>query len=210
MFTGSPIKGVCSSKGVCLSQDVCPFRALYPLKPGLGPAEFVSVTALFSALAIVLSLAESSVPGPLPFFRFGFANIAVLAALVYGGPKMAFFCALLKVSISSIITGRAGGPLFFMALGGTLLSFVIMAVTAYLVKRSEESFFMPSITGISIFGSFAHTLGQLCAASVMWESIDFMRLLAWMSIFSAAAGLLSGIICVMMINKLIINKPGIN
>jgi hypothetical protein len=37
-----------------------------------------------------------------------------------------------------------------------------------------------------------------------------MRLLAWMSIFSAAAGLLSGIICVMMINKLIINKPGIN
>lgn len=173
-------------------------------------AGFITTAAFFGALAIVLSFAENYIPRPTPFMKYGFANIAVLGALVMGGSVMCLLCAVLKIVGTALSTGTLGSPLFMMSITGTALSCMGMICMARFSDieacLSSSNFFSktwrPSITGISIFGAFLHTIGQLAGASVLWENINFTRLLGPLCITSCITGVLSGILCTMILVRM--------
>lgn len=173
-------------------------------------ASFVSYTSFFGVLAIVLSIAENYIPRPVPFVKYGFANIPVLAALVIGGPVMCLFCAVLKTCGTALLTGMMGSPLFMMSITGTSVSCVGMILMIRLSDLKAcldsdswfEKTWRPSLTGVSIFGAFLHTSGQLAAASMLWGSIDFARLLGPLGTFACITGVLSGVLCTFLVSRM--------
>ncbi|HKJ04206.1 MAG TPA: Gx transporter family protein, partial [Geopsychrobacteraceae bacterium] len=61
--------------------------------------------ALFIALAVALHAVEYLLPSPLPWFRFGMANILTLTALFLYGPRAAWVLTLCRILVGSLLLG---------------------------------------------------------------------------------------------------------
>ncbi|MDO8963050.1 MAG: Gx transporter family protein [Coriobacteriia bacterium] len=119
-------------------------------------------TAMLVAVAAVLGLLESAVfpPLPVPGVRLGVANLAVVLALAYLGPRRALQVSLGRVLIVGLAAGTLGGPGALMALAGALASWGAMSALAR---------WAPDVSplGWSVAGAAIHVLAQLAAAAVL-------------------------------------------
>ena len=118
----------------------------------------LSIVAVFTAAAIVLSIFESLLPA-LPFLppgaKLGISNVASMSVAGALGIPSAMLVAVLK----SLFVGLTRGfTAFLMSFFGSILSTL---VTGLLLKLKENPF---GFIGIGIFGALTHNMSQLAVA----------------------------------------------
>ena len=139
------------------------------------------------AMALVAGLLESFIPGfLLPGMRLGLANIVLLFVLVVFGFYDGLILAVLKAVIVSLLRGSFLSMGGMMALAGTLLSFLGMALLHALWKKC-------SLIGVSIFGALLHVFGQIVVA-YFYMGVGVWAYLPWLLLVSFGTGAFVGVI----------------
>ncbi|MBF0318568.1 MAG: Gx transporter family protein [Nitrospirae bacterium] len=140
--------------------------------------------ALLAACAIALHGFERLIPTPIPWLRFGFANIITLITLTLYGFNAALTITLIRILIGSMVTGTFLGPPFVMSLVGGLFS-----VTAMWAALRVRIF---GALGLSLIGALFHNIGQLLAAyAVFIQNLRSILIIAPVILF---LGTLTGVI----------------
>ena len=123
----------------------------------------IALSGLLFALAMALSFIEGTltIPGLLPGMKQGLANIVVMYALFFMGPRQALVLDVLKALFVFLVSGFTAG---FLSLCGGLLSLLVMAVLYYVVPVRPTWFIL------SVCGALAHNVGQLLGAGVIISS----------------------------------------
>ncbi len=142
--------------------------------------------ALFTALALILSLIESAFPplAPIPGIKLGLANIITLIILLNYTPADAFLVLLVRVLLSSFFAGQAIYLLYSLA--GALLCFLAM----WFVNRLLQKHF---IFLTSIIGSCFHNIGQILMAVLLTRTIGVTAYLPILLISGILTGLFTGL-----------------
>ncbi len=148
--------------------------------------------ALLVAGAIVLHIVEAILPTSLlfPGARLGLANIITLFALINYGFKGSLEVLLLRIVLSSLLSGTFLTTTFFLSLSGGLLSLTTMGVAYYLLQVEF------SIIGISILGAAFHNLGQILTAYFLIENWRILLYLPYLLLISLPTGLFIGIVVI--------------
>jgi len=154
--------------------------------------------SMLSAYAVTLNLIERFIPTPLPWLRFGFANIITLMTIFLYGTRIGLMVTLVRVFTVSLITGTFLGPGFLLSLSGGVLSTVGMGVSRTLGGR----LFSP--LGLSLIGAFLHNIAQLSIAYIFFvKRIELILYISSFIIFiGIITGFLNGIVCLLLIKKL--------
>ena len=144
--------------------------------------------AYLCALTLLFSYAEMILPRILPFFRLGFANTVILAALDI---NFTSFIALsvLKAAAASLMGGTLFSPFFLISLAQSLLSALVMRLLYKLISKK-----LLSLYGISIAGSAVSALVQIGLASLYLGAGTF-SLLGPMLIFNTISGCITAFFC---------------
>ncbi len=123
----------------------------------------LTVVAMLVAIGMVLHLVEAAIPLPvqIPGVKLGLANIVTLVAFFSLGPREAFWVALLRVVMGSLLAGSLMTTSFFLSLGGALAAYAVIFI-AYLVGGDRLG-----LPGISALASVGHVTGQLGIAAVI-------------------------------------------
>lgn len=154
-------------------------------------ANRLTLCALLTTLALVLSLAEKWIPLglliPIPGIKLGLANIVTLFALTNLNMREAVSILLCRITIGSLFFGSVTGFLF--SLVGGLFALLSMS----LLLRKEGTWF--SLFGVSIGGAAAHNIGQVIAAVFWLGSMDVFGYLPLLLLSSIPMGLLTGFVC---------------
>ena len=154
--------------------------------------------ALLSAYAIGIHSIEALIPTPIPWLRFGFANIVTLTTLLLYGLKAGLTVTLIRVFVGSLITGTFLGPAFVLSLSGGVSSTLIMWVAKILFGR------LLSPIGLSLIGALIHNIVQLFFAYLFFvrriEAIIFISPL--IILFGTMTGAFNGIITSLVIKKI--------
>lgn len=144
-------------------------------------------TAIIFALAIVLSVVEGMLPPPpipIPNFKYGLSNIAVLYALIFISKKSALAIAFMKSIFMLLTRGAIASILTFC---GGILSIVVMILLLLINKEM-------SVTLLSVFGAIAHNIGQIGAVVLLYQQVELLFYLPWVLIIGIIAGILTAVL----------------
>jgi heptaprenyl diphosphate synthase len=150
----------------------------------------VAIVGMLGGAAAALSLVERLAPLPLPVpgFKLGLSNIAVIAAFEVAGPLGGAAVALIKILISLLLSGN--WIAFTLSLSGTLLSFI----SIFTLSRFPRDTF--SCAGVGAASAASHAAGQIFAAAALTSSGAVFAWLPPLMLLSTGAGILTG----MMLN----------
>jgi heptaprenyl diphosphate synthase len=141
--------------------------------------------ALFSAMAIVLSLIESIYIGPIFFMvRIGLANIVALVTVKILGVKEMIIVNTMRVVISTLMRGMIFSSTFWISLGGVVLSSIVLI----LLDRMNSSLMF-----ISVMMSIAHSVGQVIVVCFFYMQARVAAILPYLLLGSIPMGILTGI-----------------
>ena len=118
--------------------------------------------AILSAFAVVLHAMEAFIPAPLPWLRFGFANIITLVGLSLYGLQAGIMITIIRTFIGGFWRGTILGPPFMLSLGGGLVSTLAMWLTLICFRK------VLSPIGVSLVGAVAHNFAQLLLAQMLF------------------------------------------
>ncbi len=153
--------------------------------------------AWFAALAILVHVAESALPSPMPGVKPGLANVVTIAVLVLYGWRLATWVALLRVVIGSIVVGTFLSPTFMLSFAGVAAAALVLAIASQLPGRG----FGP--IGFSLLASLAHMAAQFWTA--YWLFIPHSGLLLLLPILlsvAALTGFINGMIVIWMLKAI--------
>jgi len=154
--------------------------------------------ALLAAYAIALHGFERLIPAPIPWLRFGLANIITLTALILYGLRPAITITLIRVTIGSFLAGTFLGPAFLLSFGSGIVSTLAMGFAV----RIAPQLFGP--VGISLIGALFHNLTQLFLAYLLFiRRIEVVVILTpLILILGTITGALNGIVSGLLIEGL--------
>lgn len=149
---------------------------------------------VFVALAMVLSYAESLLPYffSVPGMKLGLANVLVVVALYFWGPKEALMINLARILLLGLILGN-GIHLAYSITGG-IAAFLAM----YLFKKIEGIHLLL----VSAAGGVFHNVGQIIIGSILaanWALLFNIPFLLAGGIFS---GSIVGIISYFLLKRM--------
>ena len=148
--------------------------------------KFITKTALFVALAMVLSYIERFIPTlPLPGFKLGLANIVTVYVLYNIGLACAVMTVLGKLAVSLFLFGNVSA--FFFSLFGSALSLAALVFSRYVLRN------VLSFVGASALSAASHSLGQMVAAVCIYgrSVTSYLPLLLFVStVYGAITGIL--------------------
>ncbi len=124
-------------------------------------------------------------PRPLPGMKLGLANIVVMYALFFMGPKQALVLDILKALFVFLVSGWTAG--FPLSLCGGLLSLLVMWLLYYHFPVRPTWFIL------SVCGALAHNIGQLLGASVILSTAVSLYYAPVMLVLGLAMGALTSI-----------------
>ena len=163
-----------------------------------GKVRRIALDAALLCIALALSYLEHLIPLslaiPLPGFKLGFANLAVVAAAFLISPVDAGIVSLARVAVSSLLFGSPSS--FFFSLGGAVLSFISIIISKYCLCR------VSGWIGISVISAACHNIGQLIAAALVLSSLSVWWYFPVLMIAAALTGTLSGIILMLIMPRL--------
>lgn len=143
---------------------------------------------MLTAVALALSYIEAITPLnliiPLPGFKLGLANIAVMAAFLILNPVYGVFAALAKIALISVMFGSPVS--FWFSLSGGIFSLVALFLVRFLIKDRL------GCAGIGVLCASAHNTGQALAACALFGYSVLITYLPLMLIFSIPTGLITG------------------
>ncbi len=146
----------------------------------------IALSGLLFALAMALSFIEGTlvIPGLLPGMKLGLANIVVMYALFFMGPKQALVLDILKALFVFLMSGWTAG---FLSLCGGLLSLLVMWLLYYHFPVR------PTWYILSVCGALAHNIGQLLGASVILSTAVSLYYAPVMLVLGLAMGALTSV-----------------
>jgi len=152
--------------------------------------------AVLLAVSLGLSVVERAIPIPVPFLRAGLANIVTVYAIITMGLVDALTLTVLRVILASLIGGTFLGPTFALSMGG--------GVAATLAMGAARAASPPlGIVGISLVGALCHNLGQLIVVGALLTGASpALRLVPLATLMAAGAGLVTGLIAALVIERL--------
>jgi heptaprenyl diphosphate synthase len=121
----------------------------------------ISLIALFTAFAVVLSYIESFIPVTgIPGVKLGLANFSIVLAIYLLGDKEGILINFVRI----LIVGAFFGNLFSISfsLAGAVASYVIMI----LLKRTGKV----SMLTVAITGGVFHNIGQIIVAGFVVDT----------------------------------------
>ena len=140
------------------------------------------------AMSIVIHSVEMFIPSPLPWLRFGFANIIVLTAIAMFGLRVGLMVTILRVFLGTILMGTFLTPAFFLGMGGGIGSTLVMGF-AY---RKLKPYF--SLVGISVMGAYTHNIVQLTIVYLLFiRHSEVFYILPVLLLFGILTGILNGV-----------------
>lgn len=144
--------------------------------------------ALLVALASAVHTIEAAIPSPIPWLKFGFANILTLTAISLYDFWAGLTVAFLRIMVGSLIIGSFLTPSFFIGLSGGIASAVVMGIS----YRFFRGIF--SLVGISVLGAYASNLAQIGTVYLLFirHSEVFMLLPVFLG-FGLITGIINGI-----------------
>ncbi len=153
--------------------------------------------ALLAAYAIGLHGLERLIPTPIPWLRFGFANIITLTVLVLYGFRVSMTITLIRVLMGSLFSGTFLGPGFVLSLGGGIASTSIMAA----VHSASRAF---SPVGLSLLGALFHNIAQLGLAYLLFvRRIEAILLITpLILLIGIITGGINGTACSLLLKRL--------
>lgn len=145
----------------------------------------LTVLALVTALAMVLSFIESQIPAfvAVPGVKVGLANIAVVFALYKLGWKAAGAVSLVRVFTVSLLFGSVMS-LFYSA-AGAVLSLIAMVI----LKKTKRF----SCIAVSVAGGVLHNVGQIAMACILLETNIIKYYLPVLILTGTVAGIVVGV-----------------
>ena len=154
----------------------------------------LTVMALTTALAMILSFVESQIPAfvAVPGVKMGLANIAVVFALYKLGWKEAVAISLVRVVLVSMLFGSIAS--LFYSLAGAALSLAGMG----LLKRSGK--FTEIV--VSVAGGILHNIGQIAMASIILETDALRYYLPFLLLSGIVAGVVIGVVSAIMVKRI--------
>ncbi|MED9934821.1 MAG: Gx transporter family protein [Faecalibacterium sp.] len=146
----------------------------------------IALSGLLFALAMALSFIEGTlvIPGLLPGMKLGLANIVVMYALFFMGPKQALVLDVLKAFFVFLVSGWTAG---FLSLCGGLLSLLVMWLLYYHCPLRPTWFIL------SVCGALAHNIGQLLGASVILSTTVSLYYAPIMLVLGLVMGMLTSV-----------------
>jgi heptaprenyl diphosphate synthase len=117
------------------------------------------IISILAACCIFLSMIEYIIPKPIPFMRYGIANIPVIISLKILKPKQTIFLVFLKILGQGIATGMLFSYIFIFSLCGSATAGVIMILVYSLFTKEKIT-----MIGVSVTGAFANNVVQLVIA----------------------------------------------
>ena len=151
-----------------------------------GKTKRIALSGLLFALAMALSFVEGSltIPGLLPGMKLGLANIVVMYALFFMGPKQALVLDILKAMFVFLVSGATAG---FLSLCGGLLSLAVMWLLYYHLPVRPTWFIL------SVCGALGHNIGQLLGASVILSTAVSLYYAPVMLVLGLVMGMLTSV-----------------
>lgn len=143
----------------------------------------VALDAMLCGFAMLLSYLEALLPLtviPLPGFRLGLANIAVVVVFVLISPMDAALVSFTRIFLMGVLFSSPTS-LFFSAMGGAC-SFSVLFLLKYVGRRC-------SFLGVSVLCAAAHNTGQILAAAILFGPAlihSYLPLLLFASAFYGA------------------------
>lgn len=154
----------------------------------------LTVMALTTALAMILSFIESQIPAfvAVPGVKVGLANIAVVFALYKLGWKEAVAVSLVRVVLVSMLFGSLAS--MFYSLAGAALSLIGMG----LLKKSGKF----TEIAVSVTGGILHNIGQIAMACLILETDVLRYYLPFLLLSGTVAGVVIGVISAIMVKRI--------
>lgn len=142
----------------------------------------------FASLCLFLSSVEYAVPKPLPFMRLGLANLPVIFAVKSFRVRDVLLLVLLKVLLSSFISGTMFSYVFLFSAAGSFASgLAVYCLYALLRKCGGDR--LISNAGLCLLGALANNAAQIAVARVL----IFGRQAYVIAPLLLASGLISGL-----------------
>ena len=154
----------------------------------------LTVMALTTAIALVLSFIESQIPAfvAVPGVKMGLPNIAIVYALYRLGWKEAAMISLIRVVLVSLLFGSAASFLYSFA--GAVLSLLGMTLLKKTGKFTEIV--------VSVAGGVLHNIGQIAMASIILETDALRYYLPFLLISGILAGVAVGLVSGILIRRI--------
>ena len=151
-------------------------------------AKYITRLAMLCAAAILCSYAETLIPVqifPVPGFRIGLANVAIMLTLYRFSLKEALVVNVARsILVSLLFSGVVA--MMFSLVGGTLA-----VIAMYFVKKSGVF----SIYGVGVSGAVMHNLGQTAVAIIVMKSAAVAAYLPYLMLCSLITGLAVAFLC---------------
>ena len=159
-----------------------------------SPARITSL-ALLVAGAFALASLERVVPNPFPMVRMGLGNIMTLVAFVTLGVSGGVWVTAGRVGLVALLWGGVFSPTAILSAAGGAASLIVM-VPLILSGRF-------SLYGVSMGGAYAHILGQLTIAVLLYvRSPGLLALIPVMGTAAILTGLFNAWIAVRLVTAL--------
>ena len=147
----------------------------------------LTTLSILLAISIVLSIVESMLPViPVPGVKLGLANVVTLVVLYLYSDKDAFVLLLLRIILVGLLRGNIFSVTFYLSFSG--------GMTAYLMMYIFKHINIFSLVGISIMGSFGHSVGQIIMAIFLIERTELIYYFPYKLVLSVLTGILTGLL----------------
>ncbi|MDY5578176.1 MAG: Gx transporter family protein [Lachnospiraceae bacterium] len=156
-------------------------------------ARKITLLSLYTALALIIFMVESALPGltPLPFIKLGLANVITLIVLVLYSPKDALIVFFMRILLASVFTGQIVYLLYSFA--GGILCFAADCGINHLLKGKY-------LYITSIFGAVFHNIGQLGMAVILMGT-GVLPYFPYLMIAGIITGLFTGILAEQLVKR---------
>jgi heptaprenyl diphosphate synthase len=152
----------------------------------------ISILALFTAFAIVLSYIESFLPVMgIPGVKLGLANLAVVLTMYLLGLKEAFLLNVIRIILIGAMFGNLSGILFSIA--GATVSFFVMAVLKITNKFS--------VISVGVVGGVFHNIGQIVVAAWVVDTFNIIVYIPVLIFSGIITGTLIGLLAQMIYTR---------
>ncbi|MDO4518383.1 MAG: Gx transporter family protein [Bacillota bacterium] len=154
----------------------------------------LTISALLASLALIFSYIEAILPvNPgIPGVKLGIANLVIIIALYYIGPKYAFTINIVRILIAGLLFNGLFGALY--ALSGAIVSFIVML----LLKKTN----LFSTVGVSIAGGVAHNFGQLIVAAFLISTAKIFVYFPVLIFSGLISGAIIGVLAHLILRRL--------
>jgi len=168
-----------------------------------NPSYLLSVMGILVSMALILSIVESILCPqgllPVPGFKLGMANIAIVVSIYLLGPKPTVGIVLVRALLLWALGGNTIGLMFSLA--GGLLALLSMS----LLQRLP----FISLWGVSIAGAAAHMTGQIVVAIFLTGNTYVVSYLSILLLTSILTGGVIAFLSAPVINALL-HVPFVN